>query len=71
MAKNSPGTMKILSIALIVVGVGLGYWGYEISGSIGSQISQTVTGSHTDKVMTLYISGAASLIVGLYLFFKK
>ena len=71
MAGKSPGTIKILSIALIVVGIGLGYWGYQISESIGSQISHAVTGSHTDKAMTLYISGAASLVVGLYLYFKK
>ncbi len=71
MAKRSKSTMKSISIALMVIGIGLAFWGYQMSGSIGSQITQTITGSHTDKVMVLYIGGAASFIVGLYLYIKK
>jgi len=71
MAKRSKSTMKSIGIALIVIGIGLAFWGYQMSGSIGSQITQTITGSHTDKVMALYIGGAASFIVGLYLNIKK
>jgi uncharacterized protein DUF3185 len=71
MAKRSKSTMKSMSIALMVIGIGLAFWGYQMSGSIGSQITQTITGSHADKLMTLYIGGAASFIVGLYLYIKK
>lgn len=71
MAKRSKSKMTIISIALMVIGVGLAFWGYQISGSVGSKITQTITGSHADKVMTLYIGGAASFIVGLYLYIKK
>ncbi len=71
MAKNPKSTMKILGIALAIIGVGLAFWGYQISGSIGSQISKTVTGSHTDKVIMLYIGGAVSFVVGIYLYIKK
>jgi phosphate/sulfate permease len=60
--------MKIIGLILLVIGVGLALWGYQLSESVGSQITQAVTGSDTDKVMTLYIAGAASFIVGLYLF---
>ena len=67
MAKNSQWTKDIISIALIVLGVGLAIWGYQLSGSVGSQITQAVTGSDTDKVMTFYITGAISFIVGMYL----
>ncbi|MCP4045695.1 MAG: DUF3185 family protein [Gammaproteobacteria bacterium] len=63
--------MKIIGIALLVIGLGLGYWGYEVSGSLGSQLNETVMGSPTDKVMWLYIGGATSFVVGLLLFFKK
>ena len=63
--------MKIVGIALLIVGLGLGYWGYQISGSLGSQLTETMTGSPTDKVMMLYIGGAVSFVVGLLLFFKK
>ena len=45
--------------------------GYRLSGSFGSQITQAITGSDTDKVMPLYIAGAVSLVVGIFLFIKK
>ena len=63
--------MKALSIALIVVGVALIAWGFQLSDGIGNQVSETLTGSSTDEVMYRYIAGAASLAVGAYLFFKK
>ena len=69
MAKKS--NRKLISIVLIVVGVGLLIWAYQMSGSIGSYFSKTFTGSAPDKEMLLYIGGAASLIVGLYMNFKK
>jgi len=71
MAKGSKLAMKPISIALIIIGIGLAFWGYQLSGSVGSQLSQTLTGSPTDKVMTFYIGGAVSFFIGLYLFIKK
>jgi hypothetical protein len=68
---GTSNTMKIIGIALMVLGVGLAIWGYQLSGSVGSQITQAVTGSNTDKVMTFYIAGAVSFVVGIYLFLKK
>ena len=69
MAKNAK-TTTVIGIALMVIGAGLAYWGYQQSGSIGSHITQTFTGSPTDKVMMQYIAGAASFFVGIYLFFR-
>jgi len=63
-------TTKIIGIALIVIGLGLAFWGYRSSGSVGSQLTQAFAGSDS-KVMTLYISGAVSFVVGLFLFIKK
>lgn len=63
--------MKIIGIALMVIGLGLGYWGYEMTGSWSSQLSETVSGSLPDEVMWRYIGGAASFVVGLFLFLKK
>ena len=62
---------RIIGIALVVIGLGLGFWGYRSSGSFGSQVTQAVSGSPTDRVMILYVSGAVSLVVGLYLLMKK
>jgi len=63
--------MKIIGIALVVLGVGLAIWGYQLSGSVGSQVTQAVTGADTDKVMTYYIGGAISFFVGMFLFRKN
>jgi hypothetical protein len=71
MAMGSGTTMKTIGIVLAVSGIGLAIWGYQLSGSVGSQIAQAVTGSDTDKVMAFYITGAASFIVGIYLFAKN
>ena len=64
-------TMNITSIALIVVGAGLTFWGYQKSGGLESRLTNALTGSHTDNVMALYISGAVCLVIGVYLFLKK
>lgn len=75
MAMGSGTTMKIIAIVLVVLGIGLAIWGYQLSGSVGSQITQAVTGSDTDtdtdKVMTFYITGAVSFVVGIYLLIKN
>lgn len=71
MAMGSGSTMKIIGIVLVVSGIGLSIWGYQLSGSVGSQITQAVTGSDTEKVMTFYIAGAVSIVVGMYLFIKN
>jgi len=63
--------MKIIAIVLVVLGCGLAIWGYQLSSSVGSQLTQAVTGSDTDKVMSLYIAGAISFVVGSYLFTKR
>jgi hypothetical protein len=67
MATGSGTTMKIVGIALVVLGIGLAIWGFQLSGSLGSQVTQAVTGADTDKVMTFYITGAISFVVGIFL----
>jgi len=64
-------TIKLTSLVLIVVGAGLAIWGYQKSGGFNSQLSNALTGSHSDNVMMLYIGGAACIIAGLFLFFRK
>lgn len=71
MAKSSKSTLKLVGIILVVVGAGLAVWGYQMSGSFESQVSKAFSGADTNKVMTLYIAGAASFVVGLFLLMKK
>ncbi|MGA7595979.1 MAG: DUF3185 family protein [Gallionella sp.] len=67
MANGSSSAMKIIGIVLVVVGIALAFWGYRLSGTIGSQITHVLTGSDSDQVMRFYIGGAAGFIVGLFL----
>lgn len=71
MQTNFGASSKIIGLILVVLGIGFAVWGFQMSGSIGSQVTQAVTGADTDKVMTYYIFGAISFVVGIYLFFKK
>lgn len=71
MANSSFPSLKIVGLVLVLAGLGLAFWGYRLSGTFGSQVSQAVTGSVTENVMAFYIGGAASLVVGLFLLLKK
>lgn len=71
MPKKQSQNTKIIAIALMVLGLGLAYWGYQLSGSVESKITQVISGANTDKVMMFYIGGAVSFIVGIYLYIKK
>jgi uncharacterized membrane protein YfcA len=71
MAKTAVSALKIVGLALVVVGAGLLYWGYQLSQSIGSQLAETFAGSMPDDVMVRYIAGAVCLVVGLYLLIKR
>jgi len=68
MAIGSRTTIKIIGIVLMVIGLGLALWGYKLSGFVGSQIT---TGSDTEKIMSFYITGAVSFVVGTYLIMNK
>ena len=62
---------RVIALTLIVFGVGLLVTGYQLSETFNNQLSIALSGVSTDRVMYSYIGGAASLVVGLYLFFKK
>ena len=71
MATNTQTTTKVVGVILVIAGIGLAYWGYQISGSFGSQLRHAFSGSHSDEVMIRYIAGAASSAAGLFLLFRK
>lgn len=71
MAKTALPTIKLIGIALVVIGIGLIYWGYQLSGSVASELTEAVSGSMPDEVMIRYIAGAVGVVVGGYLFIKK
>lgn len=71
MSNGSSSSTRVLGIILVAVGVGLAFWGYHISDSVGPRISHAFTGSYTDKEMSFYLAGAASFFVGLFLTMKS
>lgn len=70
MSNSAIAPFKLIGIALIVLGIGLAFWGYDMSSSIGANINEALTGAEPDKVMMLYIGGAISFVVGIYLAVK-
>ena len=61
---------KLISIALMIAGIGLAIWGYQESTGASSQFSSAFTGSFSDRVMQLYIAAAVSFGIGFFLFKK-
>ena len=63
--------VKAVGLALVVIGAGLAYWGWQMSDSLTAQMSRTVTGAMPDAVMYRYIGGAACGVVGLFLMARR
>lgn len=60
-----------IGIVLLVVGIGLSLWGYNISESFEGQLSSALSGSPGDKAMILYIAGAICAALGIFKIVKK
>lgn len=65
------GQTRVVAIALLVVGLGLLFWGYQESGALGSQMNELVGGAPSDSVMIKYIAGAAAAAVGAFLLIRR
>ena len=62
---------KLLGIVLLVVGIGLLYFGYQSTQSVGGQVTETLTGRFADETMWYLIGGAAASAAGAFLTFVK
>jgi len=56
---------KIIGIVLLIVGVGLLFWGYDIYDSAGSQVSRAIGGDAPTKAYALLIGGAVCAVFGV------
>ena len=61
----------LFGIVLLVVGMGLAFWGYQMADSLESQINNFVKGAPTTEVMVLYIGGAVCIVAGLFFIAKR
>lgn len=71
MANNSNSLSKLIGLVLLVGGIGLLFWGYQLSGAFTAKLTKGLTGSLPDAVMVRYISGAISSVAGLFLLLKR
>ena len=71
MAKSSDTALKVLGLILLVGGIGLAWWGYQMSQSLASHFSRALTGALPDAVMYRYIGGAVSAVVGVFLLARR
>lgn len=63
---------KIISLAILVAGVILLWFGWQEKQSVASQASELVTNQPTDNAMWFLIAGAVAAIIGIGgLLFKK
>lgn len=65
------GSSKLVGIILLVVGIGLLYFGYQSTQSLGGQVTETLTGRFSDDTMWYLIGGAAAAVAGVFLTFLK
>jgi len=58
-------TNKAIAIALLIIGAGLLFWGYDIYDSAGSQVSRAIGGEAPTKAYLLLIGGAICVVFGI------
>ena len=56
---------KYIGIVLIVAGIALGAWGYNIYDSAGSQISRAISGDVPLEAWAGMVGGAISILIGI------
>jgi uncharacterized membrane protein YidH (DUF202 family) len=56
---------KIIGIMLIVIGVALAMWGYDIYNSVGSKIGRALSGSTPIDALAGMVGGVICLIIGI------
>lgn len=70
-SNNDRALLKVIGLVLLVGGLGMAWWGHQMSQSVASQFSRAMTGALPDAVMYRYIGGAAAAVVGLFLLVRK
>jgi divalent metal cation (Fe/Co/Zn/Cd) transporter len=60
-----------ISVALLVVGIILLIMGFNATQSVGSEISEAVRGTPTNRSIWLIVGGAAAAIIGAVGLFRR
>lgn len=70
MSLDAKALDKLIGLMLLICGLSLMFWGYQLSGAFTAQLTKELTGALPAAVMVRYIGGAISCVVGLYLLVK-
>ena len=60
--KNS----KMFGIVLLVVGVALLVWGFDVYGAFGSKLGRVISGGISNKALLLFVVGGICSGLGIY-----
>lgn len=71
MSTDSNTMIKLIGLILLIGGLGMAFWGYQMSGALASKLAKGITGALPDAVMYRYIGGAISSVAGLFLLMKR
>lgn len=63
--------MKIIGMALILLGAVLLYFGYNASQSVTEQLTETLTGRFSDETMLYFLGGAIAIVTGLLFIVRR
>lgn len=63
--------LKGLFAALTLIGIALLWWGIQAQRSFGSQVTETFTGSPSDKAIWLLGAGAIAALIGVFGLFRN
>jgi uncharacterized membrane protein len=57
---------RFISLVLILLGVLLLYWGYDLQQQLDMALIQRVTGKVPERVWQYYVTGGVALLVGVF-----
>ena len=56
---------KSIGIILIIIGVALALWGYNVYDSVGSQLSRTFSGNAPIEAWAGMVGGVICIVIGI------
>lgn len=56
---------RAISLVLIVIGILLLYWGYDLQQRLDTEIIKQVTGEMPEQVWQYYVTGGIAVLVGI------
>jgi predicted metal-binding membrane protein len=62
---------NMIAIAMLVAGIVLLIWGFNMSQAFDSKVSRVFSGSPTDKAMWTLIGGAVLTVAGAFQLFMR